>query len=286
MRGKPVVEATFGSVNTLFCQHVAAYTGSNTILRGADVTAAWTLAELQDLLDEWIVAGWQPRPHDALRDPLAPARALSPNEKYAALVAASGYLPLTLTGEDYLELLPVAWRQVNAYGIRICYRTYDCPELGPYRLQHSGLTARRGLWEVHYDPYDAGHVFVRTQDGWITVPWTHLPMISAPFAEFTWQHARRMAAEKGSDDTNETEVARVLDDLLARAQAGPADKRAGRVAARTRAGAAAHRPPPRDNQAGESEARGEGADQGQAGEKVATVIPFGIFDADAEASRW
>ena len=106
--------------------------------------------------------GWQPRPHDALRDPLAPRRALSPNEKYAALVAAAGYLPLTLTGEDYLELLPVAWRQVNAYGIRIGYRTYDCPELGPYRLQHSGLTARRGLWEVHYDPYDAGHVFVRT----------------------------------------------------------------------------------------------------------------------------
>ena len=93
---------------------------------------------------------------------------------------------------------------------------------------------------MHYDPYDAGHVFVRTQDGWITVPWTHLPMISAPFAEFTWQRARRMAAEKGSDDTNETEVARVLDDLLARP--GPADKRAGRVAARTRQGAAAHRP--------------------------------------------
>ena len=27
----------------------------------------------------------------------------------------------------YLELLPVAWRQINAYGIRIGYRTYDCP---------------------------------------------------------------------------------------------------------------------------------------------------------------
>ena len=44
---------------------------------------------------------------------------LSPNEKYAALVAAAGYLPLTLSGEDYLELLPVEWRQINAYGIRI-----------------------------------------------------------------------------------------------------------------------------------------------------------------------
>jgi putative transposase len=116
---KPVVEATFGAINTLFCQHVASYTGSNTTLRSTDVTGAWTLPELQDLLDEWLLAGWQTRPHDALRDPLASLRMLSPNEKYAALVAAAGYLQLTLTGQDYLELLPVEWRQINAYGIRI-----------------------------------------------------------------------------------------------------------------------------------------------------------------------
>ena len=67
------------------------------------------------------------RPHDALRDPYFPRRVLSPNEKYAALVAAAGYLPVTLTGEDYLELLPVAWRAVNDYGIQIDYRTYDAP---------------------------------------------------------------------------------------------------------------------------------------------------------------
>ena len=194
------------------CQHVAAYTGSNTTLRGLDATGAWTLPELQDLFDEWLLV-WQARPHDGLRDPLLPRRALSPNEMYAALVAAAGYLPLTLSGEDYLELLPVEWRQINAYGIRIGYRTYDCAELGPWRLQHSGVTARRGLWEVHYDPYDATHVFVRTTDGWVSVPWTHLPMVSAPFAEFTWRHARHLAAETGIDDTNETEIARVLDDL-------------------------------------------------------------------------
>jgi hypothetical protein len=47
---KAIVEATFGSINTLFCQHVAAYTGCNTTLRGLDVTGAWTLPELQDLL--------------------------------------------------------------------------------------------------------------------------------------------------------------------------------------------------------------------------------------------
>jgi DNA-binding CsgD family transcriptional regulator len=119
---------------------------------------------------------------------------LSPNEKYAALVAAAGYLPLVLSSEDYLELLPVEWRAINDYGIRIDYRTYDIDELGPYRRQHSGIEKQKGLWEVHYDPYDLSQVFLRTPDGWVSVPWTHRPMMSGPFADFTWQHARQLAA--------------------------------------------------------------------------------------------
>jgi transposase InsO family protein len=280
---KPVVEATFSSINTLFCQHVASYVGPNPTRRGTDATGAWTIPILQELLDEWLLAGWQPRPHDALRDPLQPRRMLSPNEMYSSLVAAAGYLPLTLTGEDYLELLPVQWRQINAYGIRIDYRTYDCVELGPLRMQHSGVTAKRGLWEVHHDPYDVTKVFVRTADGWVTAPWTHLPMVSAPFAEFTWRHARALTAQRGGDDTNETEVARVLDDLLTRAQAGPVDKRSDRVAARTRVAATAHRtalPEPET----QPEQSPEPSDE--TGGRLATVIPFGIFDADAEAERW
>ena len=278
---KGIVEATFDAVNTLFCQHVAGYAGSSTQLRGDRVAdeAAWTLPDLGDLLDEWLLCGWQCRPHDALRDPYFPRKMLSPNDKYAALVAAAGYLPLTLTGEDYLELLPVAWRAINDYGIRIDYRTYDAPELGPYRREPSGITARRGLWEIHHDPYDLSRVFVRTPDGWVTAPWTCLPMISAPFADFTWRHARRLTAQAGRDDTSETEVARVLDALLTRAQAGPpADKATARVAARNRVAAAAHRPPAPE---------GPPADQGsdEAGQ-VAEVIPLGIFDARAEADRW
>lgn len=281
---KPVVEATFAAINTLFCQHVAGYAGPNPTRRGAGATGAWTLPELQDLLDEWLLAGWQPRPHDALRDPLQPRRVLSPNEAYAAQVAAAGYLPLTLTGDDYLELLPVEWRQINAYGIRIDYRTYDCVELGPFRLQHSGVTAKRGLWEVHHDPYDVTKVFVRTPDGWVTAPWTHLPMVSAPFAEFTWRHARTLTARRGGDDTNETEVARVLDDLLTRAEAGPVDKRTDRVTARGRVAAASHRPPASASE--QADAPPPSPDEKGKQERMATVIPFGIFDADAEADRW
>jgi transposase InsO family protein len=52
---KGIVERTFSSINTLFCQHIPGYTGSNTTRRGAGVEAVWTLAELDDLLQEWIV---------------------------------------------------------------------------------------------------------------------------------------------------------------------------------------------------------------------------------------
>ena len=54
------------------------------------------MAELQELLDEWLVAFWLNRPHDGLRDPEHPGRAFTPNEKYAALVEAAGYVPVAL----------------------------------------------------------------------------------------------------------------------------------------------------------------------------------------------
>jgi len=275
---KPLVERQFSSIASLFCQHVAGYTGGNVTRRGDRITdePLWSLPELQDLLDEWIVAGWQHRPHDGLRDPHAPRRAFSPNDAYAAMVTVSGYLPLTLSRTDYLELLPVHWRHVNEYGITIDHRTYDDDAL-PHG-ERSTVAEQGGRWEVHYDPYDLSHVYVRTPAGWITAAWTHLPMVSAPFADFTWRHARRMAAARGLPDDNETEVARVLDELLTRAGNGPPNKATARVAARTRA--ARRRVLP------EAQVIDLPTPAPAPGAGPAPVEPFGLFDVDAEAERW
>ena len=58
MVSKAALERTLGSVATLFAQHVAGYVGSSVERRGhnAEDGAAWSMAELQALLDEWIVA--------------------------------------------------------------------------------------------------------------------------------------------------------------------------------------------------------------------------------------
>ena len=63
----------------------------------------WSMLELQELLDEWLISCWLNRPHDGLRDPQHPGRAFTPNEKYAALVESAGYVPVALGPEDYIE---------------------------------------------------------------------------------------------------------------------------------------------------------------------------------------
>ena len=153
---------------------------------------------MQELLDEWVVC-WQSRPHEGLRHPFYPDRAASPNEAYAALVAAAGYVPVRADrARTTSSCCPRSWRSIGDGGIQIDYRTYNCAELGPYRRLSSGLAAREGRWEVHYDPYDLTRIWVRNhhRGGWITVPWTHLAMVAQPFADFTWRHARKIAAQR------------------------------------------------------------------------------------------
>jgi putative transposase len=133
----------------------------------------------------------QNRPHDGLRDPTHPGRAFTPNEKYAALVEAAGYVPVALGPGDYLELLPAQRRAVNAYGIKLKRRSYDNKQLNPLRLRPSGVREQKDLWEVHHDPYDVSRIFVRGPDGWITVFWRHLDRVPMPFGELAWDHARR-----------------------------------------------------------------------------------------------
>jgi hypothetical protein len=245
----------------------------------------WSLPELQDLLDQWLIAEWQNRPHDGLRDPLHPGRAFSPNEKYAALTETAGYVPLALSPDDYIELLPATWRAVNAYGIKVSRRVYDGKELNPLRMQHSGVTARKGLWEVHRDPYDVSRVWVRDHwnGGWITVFWTQLRRVAAPFGELAWDHARKLMPA-----ATEAELADAVEDLLTRAGEGPgggmapapSGKRDRRVAGRTRAVGPAV---PAEPEPGEDPATAGPDDEAGSREGI---VPMPIFDPFREAEKW
>ena len=131
------------------------------------------------------------------------------------MVEAAGYVPVALSADDYIELLPARWQAINAYGIKVSRRTYDGQELNPFRQQPSGVKEHKDRWEVHYDPYDVSRIWVRDHwnGGWITVFWTQLHRVAAPFGELAWDHAR--SSQPGATEAE-------LADAVAACCSGPA----------------------------------------------------------------
>jgi hypothetical protein len=311
---KGIVERTFGSINSLFCQHLPGYTGSDITRRGRDAEseACFTVAQLQDLLDEWLVH-YHHRPHEGLRHPVLPKAALTPNQMWAALISVTGYVPVPLSRDDYLELLPVRWQAITERGIRLNHRTYDCDLLAPYRGQPSPITARGGKWEVHANPHDVRQIWLRLPNGTVAeIPWIHRTHVHRPFNEQTWQHIRTTITGHTDPDSLEADLADALDQLMRRARTGHASRAEHRLITRT-APARTPLPPPRtedgrqeqetpaptpvpgagtdsldhlDDIPDEPQTLDQDTEETDAGMPEVPYTGLGIYDAQAEALKW
>lgn len=200
---KPHIERVFAAINSGFTQYLAGYVGPNVVNRGSNpqTEAYWTLADVQNLLDLWIVAIWQNKPHPGLRHPAMPKKDLSPNEAYAALAAVAPTVNVALDRDDYIGLLPVTYRTIQGYGINFEGLHYDAAGLHPYRGVKSGLSLPAGgRWEIRYDPYRLQSIFVRdhTRGVWIEAEWSLAKRTLAPFS-LDVLHAARTAVGRRSD---------------------------------------------------------------------------------------
>jgi putative transposase len=203
---KPHVERVFAAINSGFTQYLAGYVGSNVVNRGASpqTEAIWTLAEVQNLLDLWIVAVWQNKPHPGLRHPAMPKKDLTPNEAYAALASVAPTVNVALDRDDYIGLLPLAYRTIQGYGINFESLHYDSPALHPYRGVKSGLPLpANDRWEVRYDPYRLQSIFVRDhfRGEWIEAQWSLAKQALAPFSLDVLRAARQAIERRGDTPT-------------------------------------------------------------------------------------
>ena len=236
---KPHIERLFGSINTQFAEYLAGYAGRSVARRGVDVEAeaVWTLAQLQNLLEVWLVQVWHNRPQKSLRHPSIPKRQLSPNEMYRILSAVSPSVPVVLDRSDYISLLRRDWRRIQAYGINFGDLIYDSRELRRLRTQTSGsrLPGAKGRWEIRYDPYRLNSIFVRddVNDTWVEAPWTLAHLTAGPFSREILAEAKKVIRHPppGTPATDlVTEIRRLQTTVLA-----PADR--SRRRARQRAAA-------------------------------------------------
>ncbi|WP_199846673.1 Mu transposase C-terminal domain-containing protein [Streptomyces sp. CB01201] len=225
-------------------------------------------------------------------------------------------MPLPLTRNDYLELLPVRWQAITEHGIRIHHRTYDHDVLGPHRGEPSPVAGRGGKWEIHTNPHDVRQIWIRLpQLGLTEIPWIHRDHAHQPFSEQTWRYLRTTIARQAREDAPQAEaaLAEALDALMRRARTGQATNQEQHLLTRTTTPRTP--PPPRSHNtipptrpgpgAPHTEADSlDGPDQdqeqdqnqdqdtedlayGQATDGPAVpVAGYGLYDAAEEALKW
>lgn len=232
---KAIIERSFGSVKSLFSQFCTGYTGRDFHHRGKKVARErlWRLDQLNDLLQEWIAVGWQQRPHEELRNPFLPSMPpRTPNQMFAAHVASSGYVPVRLSAQDRLQLLPTAWVQVTEHGVRLRNRTYDSRALNGYRNAASGWPGKGQRWPVRYHPHQPEKVWLQDHrtGTWAEADFIYQRLIGDAWSEHVWDQATAAHLEQGGSDKDELAIARVVRSLLERAGRGPAAVAAPRLA--------------------------------------------------------
>ncbi|WP_199839131.1 Mu transposase C-terminal domain-containing protein, partial [Streptomyces sp. NRRL F-5122] len=186
---------------------------------------------------------------------------LTPNQMWAALISITGHVPVPLTRDDYLELLPVRWQPVTERGIRLNHRTYDHDLLAPYRGQPSPHTTRGGKWEIHINPHDIRQIWLRLPNGtFAEIPWIHRDHVHRPFNEQTFHHIRATLPRHTDPDSHEADLADALDHLMRRARTGHTTPAETRLLTRTKTARTPLPPPDTAPRTGTDRA-GDGTDE-------------------------
>ncbi|MDM3931180.1 Mu transposase C-terminal domain-containing protein [Mycobacterium intracellulare subsp. chimaera] len=174
----------------------------------------------------------------------------------------------------------------------IDHRVYDSDALNECRGEDSGVPGQGKRWRVHYDPYDVTRIWVRNHhgEGYIPAYWRQLHTVPQPFGNDVWDHARKIAAERGERTHTEESIKAAVDDLLDRASPPPSASRRRKSAKDrrvvARAKAAAQLPPSIPEHAQLDSTPSLLAPEECPEEDIAPVIPLPVFDAEKEAETW
>ncbi|MDO5740615.1 MAG: helix-turn-helix domain-containing protein [Ornithinimicrobium sp.] len=195
---KPTIERFFRTLNQGLLQHLPAYKGPDVFHRGADVEdqAFLYVAELEQIIREWIGTVYHHTKHDGLCVPEVPGMALAPAEMFAIGLTKTGGLTVPAHPDLPFLFLDVAWRTVQHYGVEVHGRRYDGPTLNTHRNRKSpygGVHA--GKWPIFLDAHDVRRVWFQDPDTKTFSPleWEHAPGLDQPFSRDAAEYTKKLA---------------------------------------------------------------------------------------------
>lgn len=226
---KGPVERFFRTLDSLL-QELPGYKGADVASRGQDPEseAVYTLPQLEQIIREWVATVYHVRPHAALSDPGMFGMNMSPAERYSQGLAVTGELRIPRNRNYLLELLPVAKRQFNHYGVELNGIRYRGEIVAKYRNRTRGIDGDV-LWPFSYDPDDVRRIYFRDpEDGsWHELHWQLKGAESVPFSSEALDHAKRLALElaNGKRPDVDAAAAKLLADWGAGRDLTPTERR-------------------------------------------------------------
>ena len=226
---KPALERFFRTLRQSLLEHLPGYKGPDVHSRGENVEAEafYYVAELEQLIREWVGRVYHHTAHAGLVDPLEARAALSPAEMFTRGVAAAGRLRLPAKQDLVYDFLEVEWRTIQHYGVEIDGQRYDGPGINDHRITKSPYGgAHPGKWPFLVDRDDIRAVFFRdpASGAWSRLEWEHAAAVDAPFSSDAARYVRTLAAHQN----RHVDPQQAVQDLLTEWAAGEVTSRRNR----------------------------------------------------------
>lgn len=118
---KPTVERFFGTMRESLLQHLPGYKGPDVYSRGKDVEqgAFYYVAELEQILREWVTTVYHHTQHDGLALAELPRARFTPAQMFEVGLARTGGLALPASRDLAFEFLDVKWRTIQHHGVEV-----------------------------------------------------------------------------------------------------------------------------------------------------------------------
>ncbi len=199
---KAAIERFFKTLREGLLAALPGYKGPDVYSRGKDPAGCtyFFMDELETVIRQWISGIYHQRAHSGLVDPAVPGLDLSPAEMFTHGVTRAGRLRVPSRPDLVFDLLPVAWRTIQHYGVEVNGLRYNGPVLCGYRNRRSPFDGiHAGKWPVRFDTDDVSRIYFQdpADHAWHTLVWEHAAEVGVPFSAETLGYARRLAVTKG-----------------------------------------------------------------------------------------
>lgn len=190
---KAQIESFFNTIRVDLAEKLLGARGNQPTRHGraAERNAVFTHEEIDALIRTYTLDYYHNTVHSGLHRFGFPNEHCTPNEKFHESVVRAGIRLSTHIAEDAVNLLPIEWVTVQAYGVKVDKLVYDGDVLKQYIGAKSRYSRHKRKWPIAWNPLDRQFAYFQDPENgrWHTLTWLGHASFQGPFSSSLMRHS-------------------------------------------------------------------------------------------------